>query len=128
MITALIGRNAKPAWIGEKLRSFTDCDGDLGTVFTPDEAVRWIEAYWHSGSIGTSFTPYAVASPKPEGRVEVPTVFTVFPRDLVNAPRPFAERFFDVREFRTLDRGGHFAAWEQPHDYAEGVRAALALR
>ncbi len=116
------------AWIGEKLRSWTDCDGDLGTVFSRDEAVRWIEAYWHTGSIGTSFTPYAVASPKPEGRVEVPTVFTVFPRDLVNAPRSFAERIFDVREFRTLDRGGHFAAWEQPHDYAEGVRAALALR
>lgn len=116
------------AWIGEKLRSWTDCDGDLGTVFSPDEAVTWIAAYWHTGTIGTSFTPYAVASPKPSGRVEVPTVFTVFPRDLVNAPRSFAERFFDVREFHTLGRGGHFAAWEQPQDYAAGVRAALAQR
>ncbi|MGN6426496.1 MAG: epoxide hydrolase family protein [Leifsonia sp.] len=114
------------AWIGEKLRSWTDCDGDPFTVFTPDEAVTWIAAYWHTASIGTSFTPYAVASPKPTGRVERPTVFTVFPRDLVNAPRSFADRFFDVRDFRTLERGGPFAAWEQPSDYVGGVRSALA--
>ncbi len=113
------------AWIGEKLRSWTDCDGDLGTVFSPDDAVTWIAAYWHTGSIGTSFTPYAVPSPKPAGRVAIPTVFTVFPKDLVNAPRSFAGRFFDVREFRMLEHGGHFAAWEQPRDYAEGVRSAL---
>jgi pimeloyl-ACP methyl ester carboxylesterase len=114
------------AWIGEKLRSWTDCDGDVTTVFDLDEAVTWIAAYWHTASIGTSFTPYAVASPKPAGCVELPTVFTVFPKDLVNAPRSFADRFFDVREFRTLERGGHFAAWEQPQDYAAGVVSAIA--
>ena len=115
------------AWIGEKLRSWTDCDGDLSAVFDRDELVTWIAAYWHTRSIGTSFTPYAVPSPKQPGRVDVPTVFTVFPKDLVNAPRSFAERFFDVREFRTFEHGGHFAAWERPDDYAWGVRAAIEL-
>lgn len=115
------------AWIGEKLRSWTDSDGDLRNVFDSAELVTWIASYWHTRSIGTSFTPYAVASPKPSRRVEVPTVFTIFPKDLVNAPRSFAERFFDVREFRALERGGHFAAWEQPRDYADGVRAALSF-
>jgi len=114
------------AWIGEKLRSWTDCDCEVSTVFDLDDAVTWIAAYWHTASIGTSFTPYAIPSPKPTGRVELPTVFTVFPKDLVNAPRSFANRFFDVREFRTLERGGHFAAWEQPHDYAAGVVSAAS--
>ena len=38
----------------------------------------------------------------------------MFPKDLVNAPREFAERFFDVRRFTEMPRGGHFAAHEEP--------------
>jgi hypothetical protein len=54
-------------------------------------------------------------------------VFTVFPHDLVNAPRRFADRFFAVADWRDFARGGHFAAWEQPAGYAWGVRRALEL-
>jgi hypothetical protein len=57
----------------------------------------------------------------------VPTAFTVFPKDLVNAPRRFAERVFDVRVWSEFERGGHFAAWEVPLDYEKGVRSALRL-
>lgn len=129
--TLAVGLGDSPAallaWIGEKLRSWTDHGGDLSTVFSDDELLTWVSSYWFTGSIGTSVTPYAVPTPKPAGRVDVPTVFTVFPRDLVNAPRSFAERLFDVRGFRELPRGGHFAAWEQPEAYAAGVRDAVAL-
>ena len=45
----------------------------------------------------------------------------------MNAPREFAERFFDVRSWREHDAGGHFAAWERPAEYAAGVRTAVAL-
>jgi len=45
------------AWILEKLRSWTDCGGDVGAVFTHDELLTWITAYWVSGAVGTSFTP-----------------------------------------------------------------------
>lgn len=115
------------AWVGEKLQTWTDHGGDVSAVFSDDELLTWISAYWFSGTIGTSFTPYAVPTTKRAGRVEIPTVFTVFPRDLVNAPRSFAERFFDVREFRETTHGGHFGAWEHPAEYAAGVRAAIAL-
>lgn len=115
------------AWIVEKLRSWTDCDGDVGSVFSRDELLTWVSAYWLSRCIGTSFTPYADGGGKPWPRVETPTAFTIFPRDLVNAPRRFAERRFNVQEWRELPRGGHFAAWEYPHDYVQGVRAACAL-
>ncbi|MFD2416371.1 epoxide hydrolase family protein [Amycolatopsis pigmentata] len=115
------------AWILEKLRGWTDCGGDVETVFTRDELLTWITAYWVSGAIGTSFTPYAESGAKPAGRIAVPTAFTIFPKDLVNAPREFANRFFDVRSWTEHTAGGHFAAWECPADYAAGVRTAADL-
>jgi pimeloyl-ACP methyl ester carboxylesterase len=115
------------AWLLEKLRSWTDCEGDVSRVFSTDELLTWITAYWVSGAIGTSFTPYAAGQAKPTGRLDIPTAFTIFPRDLVNAPREFAERFFDVRSWSEQPAGGHFAAWERPAEYAAGVRAAVAL-
>lgn len=117
------------AWLLEKLRGWTDCRGDAETVFDRDELLTWITAYWVSGAIGTSFTPYAQGnrSAKPPRRIEVPAAFTTFPRDLVNAPREFAARFFDVRSWHDEPAGGHFAAWERPEAYAAGIRTAVAL-
>ncbi|MFJ6095718.1 epoxide hydrolase family protein [Williamsia muralis] len=114
------------AWIGEKLISWTDCDGDLASAFSYDEALTWITAYWVTGTIGTSFAPYAAGGSKQWPRIDVPTVFTMFAKDLVNAPREFAERFFSVVEWREHSIGGHFAAWERPREYSEGIRAALS--
>jgi len=105
------------AWIVEKLRSWSDRD-----AFTTTEVLDWVTAYWATGAIGTSFAPYARRSEI--GRPPAPTAFTLFPRDIVSAPRRFAERFFDVRSWRVASGGGHFDAWERPLDYAEGVRAA----
>ncbi|MEU3854898.1 epoxide hydrolase family protein [Streptomyces sp. NPDC029554] len=115
------------AWILEKLRAWTDCGGDVETVFSRDELLTWITAYWVSGAIGTSFTPYAESGPKPAGRIDIPTAFTIFPKDLGNAPREFAARFFDVRSWTEEPAGGHFAAWERPSEYATGVRTAVNL-
>ena len=127
--TLAVGLGDSPAgmaaWILEKLIDWTDSGGDLRRAFTPDEALTWISAYWYTGAIGTSFTPYAAAAPKDWPRIEIPTVMTVFPRDLVNAPRQFVERFFSVVDWLEFPHGGHFAAWEQPTDYVEGVRRAL---
>ena len=112
------------AWILEKLWSWTD---GRESAFTRDELLTWITAYWVTDSIGTSFTPYAEAGAKRGSRIEIPTAFTVFPRDLVNAPREFADRFFDVRDWREFSAGGHFAAWERPAEYVSGVRSAVQL-
>ncbi|NHT16694.1 epoxide hydrolase family protein [Cellulomonas sp. IC4_254] len=116
------------AWIVEKLVAWTDSDGDLSRAFTPDEALTWVSAYWFTGSIGTSFAPYAAGGAKDWPRIEAPTVFTVFAHDLVNAPRRFAERFFRVADWQEHAHGGHFAAWERPDDYLWGLRRAVELR
>jgi pimeloyl-ACP methyl ester carboxylesterase len=128
--TLAVGLGDSPAglaaWLLEKYTSWTDCDGDVSRVFTPDELLTWITAYWVSGAIGTSFTPYARSS-VPSRTPVAPTVVTMYPRDLVNAPRSFAERVFDVRGWHELPAGGHFAAWEQPASYVAGVREAVGL-
>jgi pimeloyl-ACP methyl ester carboxylesterase len=129
--TLAVGLGDSPAglaaWLLEKLRTWTDCGGDVTSVFTRDELLTWITAYWVSGAIGTSFTPYADTGPRPRGPITAPTAFTIFPKDLVNAPREFAARFFDVRSWVEEPRGGHFAAWECPERYAAGVRTAMSL-
>ncbi len=129
--TLAVGLGDSPAglaaWILEKLHSWTDHHGNLESVFTREELLTWITAYWVSGAIGTSFTPYAESGTRTGGRIDVPAAFTIFPRDLVNAPREFAARSFDVRSWTEEAAGGHFAAWEQPQRYAAGVRAAVGL-
>lgn len=129
--TLAVGLGDSPAglaaWILEKLRSWTDCGGDVEAVFARDELLTWITAYWVGDAIGTSFTSYAEGGSKPAGRIDAPVAFTIFPKDLVNAPREFAARFFDVRSWTEETVGGHFAAWERPSEYAAGVRAAVGL-
>ena len=111
------------AWIVEKLRSWSDCGGDVESVFPREDLLTWVTAYWVTGTIGTSFSPY-VEPREPVGRLDVPTAITLFPHDLVLAPRSFAERCFDLRMFRQEPAGGHFAAWERPE--RSRLRAAVA--
>ena len=129
--TLAVGLGDSPAglaaWLLEKLRAWTDCGGDVETVFSKDELLTWITAYWVSGAIGTSFTPYAEFGPKPPGRIQAPTAFTIFPNDVVNAPREFAARFFDVRSWTEHRAGGHLAAWECPAEYTAGIRTAVSF-
>jgi pimeloyl-ACP methyl ester carboxylesterase len=115
------------AWIVEKLRSWSDCGGDVESVFPRDDLLTWVMAYWVTGTIGSSFLPYVEDTPTITGKVEVPTAVTIFPKDLVPAPRVFAERFFDLRDWDEQTSGGHFGAWEKPEAYVEGLRRAVAL-
>jgi len=96
-------------------------------VFTRDELLTWVSAYWFGNCIGSSFAPYAAGGSKPWQRVVAPTASTIFPKHLVNAPPEFAERFFNVERWEEMPSGGHFAAWEQPDQYTTEIRAALIL-
>ncbi|MFJ1760106.1 epoxide hydrolase family protein [Amycolatopsis sp. NPDC088138] len=107
------------AWIAEKLESWSD-----GPAFTPDELLTWVSAYWFTGTIGTSFATYTEPGTL-TGRVETPTVLSVFPHDLKPEPRSYAEAFLNVREYVQHPAGGHFAAWEQPAAYAADLHLAL---
>ncbi len=109
------------AWIVEKLQGWSD-----ESAFTPDELLTWVTAYWVTGTIGTSFATYTEPATLP-GRVETPTVLSVFPRDIKPEPRSYAEAFLNVREYVEHRAGGHFAAWEQPEAYVGDLRRAVEL-
>jgi pimeloyl-ACP methyl ester carboxylesterase len=129
-MTAAYGLSDSPvglaAWIVEKLRAWSDCDGDLDRRFTRDEVLTHLTLYWATNTIGSSFGVYyerGDAAWSGSGRVELPTAVTIFPRDIVPAPREFAERFFNLHRFTELPRGGHFGAHEEPDLFAGELRA-----
>lgn len=117
------------AWIVEKFRAWSDCGGDVESVFSRDHMLANIALYWFTGAIGSSFWPYYARRhgpwPIPEGRtVDVPTGYAAFPKEIIRPPRSIAARSYsDIRRWTTMSKGGHFAAMEQPVALAEEVRA-----
>lgn len=117
------------AWIVEKFRAWSDCEGDVESVFSKDEMLADIALYWFTGAIGSSFWPYYARMhgpwPIPEGRtIDVPTGYAQFPREILRPPRSFAARTYtDIRRWTEMPRGGHFAAMEQPEALASEIRA-----
>lgn len=115
------------AWIVEKFRSWSDCGGNVESCFTKEELLTNLTIYWATETIGSSFAPYYQSDAVPQGlgapRIEVPTGFTLFAKDLLPSPRVFAERFYNVQHWAEKPQGGHFAALEQPEALAESLRA-----
>jgi pimeloyl-ACP methyl ester carboxylesterase len=114
------------AWIVEKLRAWSDCGGDVESAFPRDELLTWVTAYWVTGTIGTSFSPYVEHSDMVT-EIATPTVMTIFQNDHTPPPRAFVERFFDVQAWDEHPRGGHFCAWEQPERFVAGLRTAVGI-
>ena len=93
--TAAFGLTDSPAglaaWIVEKLRAWSDCDGDVERSFTKDEMLTNITIYWLTATIGSSMRMYhanaAISPAQLARRVEVPSGFSLFPGDIVRPPR-----------------------------------------
>jgi pimeloyl-ACP methyl ester carboxylesterase len=116
------------AWIAEKFRSWSDCDGVIENAIPRDHMLANISLYWFTGAIGSSFWPYYARLhqpwPIPDGKtVDVPVGYCQFPREMLRPPRSLAERTYsDLRRWSVMERGGHFAALEQPEALAREVR------
>ncbi len=118
------------AWIVEKFRAWSDCDGDVERRFTRDELLTNVMLYWITGAIGSSFWPYyafhhAPWRPSAAERVTVPTGHADFPREILRPPRAWAERAYTITRWTSMPSGGHFAALEEPDLLADDVRAFL---
>ena len=128
--TAAAGLNDSPAglaaWVVEKLRSWSDCGGDLWTVYTRDDVCTALSIYWFTQTIGSSMRMYAanaaIAPAQLRRRVEVPSGFSLFPGDILRPPRAWLERTTNLVGVNVLPRGGHFAPYEQPELYAAELR------
>jgi len=117
------------AWIVEKFRAWSDCGGDVERAITRERMLADISLYWFTGAIGSSFWPYyarlhgSVILPPGEA-ITVPTGYAQFPREILKPPRSAAERVFkNIRRWSVMEKGGHFAALEQPDALAREVRA-----
>ncbi|WP_198533280.1 epoxide hydrolase family protein [Streptomyces sp. AcH 505] len=117
------------AWIVEKYRAWSDCGGDLSSRFSDDFLLTQASLYWFTGTVSTSFRPYyeyAQGLTRRVERVDVPTAVALFPADLTQPPRSWAERTYHVTRYTRMPRGGHFAAHEEPgllaHDLTEFFR------
>jgi epoxide hydrolase len=120
------------AWILEKVWTWSDHEGDLWEVLSPDQVLDNITLYWLKRTGASSARLYweSIAEvtawfTKPgSDRITVPTGCTVFPQEL---PRPFRRwaepRFPSIVHWGEPERGGHFAAWEQPGLFIAEVRA-----
>jgi pimeloyl-ACP methyl ester carboxylesterase len=112
------------AWILEKLWAWTDGDGDPENALTRDEMLDDITLYWLTNTAASSGRLYWESFESGSlDAVSVPSGISVFPKEIFRTSERWARgRFTDLRHFNALDKGGHFAAWEQPETFVDEVR------
>jgi pimeloyl-ACP methyl ester carboxylesterase len=104
--------------------------GSLEGGLTPDDILDNITLYWLTNT-GISAARYYWENKADffdAKDITIPYAISVFPDELYQAPRSWAERAYpnNLIHYNQLDRGGHFAAWEQPDLFSSEMRAAFA--
>lgn len=112
------------AWIVEKFWSWMDCDGHPENILTRDELLDNVMMYWLTNAGASSgriyWESFARTGAQP---ISIPVGCSIFPKEIFRTSRRWAEkRFTNLIHFNDLDKGGHFAAMEQPASYLDEVR------
>lgn len=118
------------AWIYEKFHAWTDHGGASESIFSRDELLDNIMLYWLSNSGASSGRLYweSFRAGFRATDVRVPAGVSVFPKDIYTAPKSWVERcMHNLIYWNELDRGGHFAAFEQPALFVEEVCKCFRL-
>ena len=136
------------AWIGEKMSAWTDREPSIDDLLTQvsiywftntiyssmrlyaEGMGDWDEASWDdvgdTGEWGGDDAESADAADWAAPATTIPSGFAIFPADIGQPPRSFAERFFtDIRRFTSMPAGGHFANREEPDALAAEIIAFL---
>lgn len=125
------GLNDSPAglaaWITEKFQSWTHHDGDFETVVSRDDLLTNLMIYWTTQTITSSARLYFESAHSANnlfehGRIATPTGCAMFPGELYQPPRVWAEELYNIEYWSNPARGGHFAALEQPELLADDLR------
>jgi pimeloyl-ACP methyl ester carboxylesterase len=108
-------------------------DGQPAGNLTRDHVLDNITLYWLTGTgapaarlywEGGQAAAHAAGQPRPE--MKLPVGFTAFPGEIFRAPRSWAEKIYPhVIYFHEAERGGHFAAWEEPQLFSAELRAGF---
>jgi pimeloyl-ACP methyl ester carboxylesterase len=115
-------------WIVEKFWAWTDCDGHPENALSKDEMLDNVMLYWLNGAGASSARLYwqSFSNIRGDGRIDVPTGVASFPKEIVRAPRAWCEDAYNITHWTKMERGGHFAAFEQPEAFVADVRAFFA--
>jgi pimeloyl-ACP methyl ester carboxylesterase len=120
---------ALAGWIYEKMWAWTDNAGRPEDALSRDTILDNVMLYWLPATGASAARMYweSFSMIGRTGGVEVPTAVSTFPREITKAPRKWAERMLrNIVYWNAAERGGHFAAWEQPDLFAREVRAGIA--
>lgn len=121
------------SWIYEKFAQWSDSDGVPERVFSRDEMLNDITLYWltNTGASSSRFywennnNNFSSDAQKTKD-IKVPVAITVFPKEIYRAPESWSKLAYpSLNYYHQVEKGGHFAAWEQPLIFAEELRAAF---
>jgi pimeloyl-ACP methyl ester carboxylesterase len=116
------------AWYYDKFADWTYSGGEPERSLTKDEMLDDITLYWLTNTGTSGARLYWENNTNNFNAVDIalPTAITVFPGEIYRAPRSWAERaYHNLIYFNEVDRGGHFAAWEEPELFAAEIQAAF---
>jgi len=116
------------AWFYDKFADWTDTGGNPEKALTRDEMLDDITLYWftNTGTSGARLYWENNANNFNAVDISIPAAITVFPGEIYRAPRSWAERAYrKLIYYNLVDKGGHFAAWEEPQLFSEELRKAF---
>lgn len=122
--------SGQAAWILEKFRAWTDGEGEARhpeNALTRDELLDNVMMYWLTDSAASSARLYweSFSTPNME-QITIPVGASIFPKEIFRSSRRWAEkRFSRLVHWNELERGGHFAAFEQPELFVGELRACF---
>jgi pimeloyl-ACP methyl ester carboxylesterase len=116
------------AWMYDKFASWTYSGGEPERSLTKDEMLDDITLYWLTNSAVSSARLYWENNANNFNAVDIslPAAVTVFPGEIYQAPKSWVQRsYHNLIYYHQVNKGGHFAAWEEPQLFAEEMRAAF---
>ncbi len=119
--------SGQAAWILEKFWAWTDCHGHPENAISRDDMLDNVMLYWLPDTAASSARLYWESfGRRSQEDVTIPVGCSLFPKDIFFASRRWAEkRFHNIIHWSELDKGGHFAALEQPELFVEELRACF---
>ncbi|MEH6567910.1 MAG: epoxide hydrolase family protein [Halioglobus sp.] len=120
------------AWIMEKFYAWTDCEQDgkkhPENILNKDELLDNVMLYWLNNSAASSARLYWESFGTPNfDPIDMPVACSIFPKEIFRSSKRWAQkRFSNLIYWNELDRGGHFAALEQPETFISEVRCAFS--
>jgi pimeloyl-ACP methyl ester carboxylesterase len=118
------------AWMLERRRAWSDCDGDVARRFTKDQLLTSFSLYWLTRTLASALRAYPESfrlpwTPEHDGQpvMAAPTGIAQFPKELAMVPRHICEKYANLTQYTVMPRGGHFAPAEEPTLVVNDIRS-----